>query len=93
MLYIIYHEEGTVIPKIIVAVNRLAIRVDINKHQDPLYFTFFPAIQNTAEVNCTPVLSFSDILRQKIVCCLSGDPLKGCVDSIPQLGHIFTFVL
>ena len=82
MLYIIYHEEGTVIPKIIVAVNRLAIRVDINKHQDPLYSTFFLAMQNSAEVNCTLVLSFSDILRQKIVCCLSGDPLKGCVDSI-----------
>ena len=65
MLYIIYHEEGTVIPKIIVAVNRLAIRVDINKHQDPLYSTFFLAMQNSAEVNCTPVLSFSDILIQE----------------------------
>ena len=65
MLYIIYHEEGTVIPKIIVAVNRLAIRVDINKHQDPLYSTFFLAMQNSAEVNCTPVLSFSDILDRK----------------------------
>ena len=77
MLYIIYHEEGTVIPKIIVAVNRLAIRVDINKHQDPLYSTFFLAMQNSAEVNCTPVLSFSDILRQKIVCCLFGACFRG----------------
>ena len=63
MLYIIYHDESTVIPKIIVAVNRLAIRVDINKHQDPLYFTFFlpyKTLQKYIVPQCSHFLIFLD---------------------------------